>query len=197
MAIFWRRRFRRFDARRGFVFGERGRLEGGDLDDGIDLVSGQGHAPRTCPIRAPHSDSEVSAQIKLGRAEASALRRDEAARVVAPVPSKAFTWQGKALKIPGVAWADMLRALGARPKFRVQKKAPPLKPDTSLAAPDGSVWLIPAPGFAAHPFGTEVVLACGSVVFGSHGIFAAAEGIPVELVKLAYVGRFAAAKATG
>ena len=142
-------------------------------------------------------DPVVLAQIKLGRTEASALRRDEAARVVAPAPSKAFTWQGKALKIPGVTWADELRARGARPKFRMRKKAPPLKPDTSLAAREGFVWLISAPGFSGHAFGTEVVLAFGSVVFGSHGIVAAAEGIPVELVKLADVGGLATSKATG
>ena len=57
--------------------------------------------------------------------------------------------------------------------------------------------IISAPGFAAHLLGSEVVLASGSVAFGSHGIFAAAEGTHVELVKLAEVGGFAAAKAIG
>ena len=167
------------------------------LMTGWKAYPARGMPPELVQFELPMEDSEVSAQIKLGRTEASARRRDEAARVVAPSPRKAFTWQGKALKIPGVTWADEVRARVARPKFRVRRKAPPQKPDTSLAAPKDSVWLISAPGFAGHAFGTEVVFTFGLVVFRSHGIFAVAEGNPVALVKLADVGGLAVSKATG
>ena len=116
---------------------------------------------------------------------------------MAPGPSKAFTWQGKVLKFPGVTRAVELRARGARPQFRVLKIAPPLKPGAPLAVPEGSFGLIPAPGFPPHPAESEVVLASGSVVFGSFGVFAAAEGICVELMKLGDFIGFAIAKATG
>ena len=75
---------------------------------GLKFYPARGMPPELVQFELPMEDPEILAQIKLGRTEASALRREEAARVVAPAPSKAFTWQGKALKIPGVTWADEL-----------------------------------------------------------------------------------------
>ena len=63
---------------------------------GLKSYPARGMPPELVQFELPMEDSEVSAPIKLGRTEAPALHRDEAARVVAPSPSKAFTWQGKA-----------------------------------------------------------------------------------------------------
>ena len=110
--------------------------KGATLMTGLTFYPDRGMPPELVQFELPMEDPEFLAQIKLGRTVGCALRREEAVRVVAPAPSKAFTCQGKALKLPGVTWADALRARGARPRFRLQKRAPPLKPDASLAAPE-------------------------------------------------------------
>ena len=80
------------------------------LMTGLKSYPARGMAPELVQFELPMEDPEILAQSKLCRTEAFALRREEAARVVALAPSKAFTWQGKALKLPGVTWADELRA---------------------------------------------------------------------------------------
>ena len=62
---------------------------------GLKSYPARGMPSELVRFELPIEDSEVSAQIKLGRTEAFALRRDEATRVVAPSPSKASCGKGR------------------------------------------------------------------------------------------------------
>ena len=66
------------------------------LMTGMISFSARGMPPEFVHFELTMEDPGILSQIGLGRTEALALRRDEAARVVAPAPSKAFTWQREA-----------------------------------------------------------------------------------------------------
>ena len=84
------------------------------LMTGLKSNSAGGMPPEPVLFELTIVDPEILSQIRLGRAEALALRREEAARVVAPAPSKAFMWRGEALKSFGVMWADERCALNTK-----------------------------------------------------------------------------------
>ena len=81
--------------------------------------------PHLMQFGLPLEQTEVLAQITVGRADAQRLRANNPARLPAVVPTKGYDWQGGSLVIPKAPWLDGPLGGLFRPTRKVVRKSPP------------------------------------------------------------------------